>query len=121
MCAHPNCLPLVLHITRQGRPSGSLHEAHPPTCIHPSCNGQTVAFQHNLRVHQKLHEQQELEAVLAEVEPSEATDLRRKCRSGGEVGKSCKCDKCGREFKYMNALMTHNVIHLGHRNHVCPH
>jgi predicted Zn-ribbon and HTH transcriptional regulator len=41
-----------------------------------------------------LHEQQELELVLEDVEPSEAADLRRKRRR--EVGKGWKCDKCGK-------------------------
>lgn len=125
-CAHPNCLPASntdpTYYPTWTSLQAHIREAHPPTCMHPSCNGRTFASQHNLRVHQKLHEQQELEAVLADVEPSEATDLPRKRRRGGEVGRDWKCDKCGKEFKSMKALTTHNnVIHLGHRNHVCPH
>ncbi|KAG1875449.1 hypothetical protein DFJ58DRAFT_756375 [Suillus subalutaceus] len=127
-CARPNCLPssntdstyYPIWISSRliyARPT----QGHPPTCMHFSCNRQIFASQHNLRAHQKLHEQQELEAVLADVEPSEATDLPRKRRRGGEVGRDWKCDKCRKEFKSMKALTTHNVIHLGHRNHVCPH
>ncbi|KAG1888689.1 hypothetical protein F4604DRAFT_1714647 [Suillus subluteus] len=74
---------------------------------------------HKLKSHVKTHDDT-LEAVLADVEPSEATDLPRK-RRRGEAGRDWKCDKCGKEFKSMKALTTHNVIHLGHRNHVCPH
>ncbi|KAG1879837.1 hypothetical protein F4604DRAFT_1751872 [Suillus subluteus] len=64
--------------------------------MHSSYHRQTLASQHNLRAHQGLYKQQELEAVLADVEVTEATDLPRKCRRGGEVG---KCDKCGKECK----------------------
>ncbi|KAG2347612.1 hypothetical protein BDR05DRAFT_974100 [Suillus weaverae] len=61
--------------------------------------GRTFASQHNLRAHQKLHEQQELEAVLADVELSEATDSPCKRRHGGEVGRDWKCDKYGKESR----------------------
>ncbi|KAG2034801.1 hypothetical protein BDR03DRAFT_1013112 [Suillus americanus] len=96
-----------------------IRETHPPTCLHHSCNEQIIAPQPNLHAHQKLHEQQELEAALADVEPSEATDLPHRHRRSGEVGRDWKC---GKEFKSMKALTTHNdVIHLGYRNHVCPY
>ncbi|KAG0694937.1 hypothetical protein DFH29DRAFT_296356 [Suillus ampliporus] len=125
-CAHPNCLPSSntdpVYYPTWTSLQAHIREAHPPTCMHPSCNGRTFASQHNLRTHQKLHEQQELEVVLAGVEPSDAADTPRKRRRGGEVGRDWKCDKCGKEFKSIKALTTHNnVIHLGHRNHVCPH
>jgi hypothetical protein len=42
----------------------------------------------------RYNEQQELELVLEDVEPSEAADLRRKRRR--EVGKGWKCDKYGK-------------------------
>ncbi|KAG2041304.1 hypothetical protein BDR03DRAFT_946162 [Suillus americanus] len=51
--------------------------------MYPSCNRRTFASQYNLRAHEKLHEQQELEAVLADVEPTAPTDFSRKCRRGG--------------------------------------
>ncbi|OJA20288.1 hypothetical protein AZE42_12387 [Rhizopogon vesiculosus] len=98
-----------------------IREAHPPTCMHASCNGRTFASQHNLRAHQKLHEQQELEALLSSVEIPGTTDHPRKRRRGGEVGRDWKCDKCGKEFKSMKALTTHNnVIHLGSQKSRMP-
>ncbi|KAG1740797.1 uncharacterized protein EDB91DRAFT_339426 [Suillus paluster] len=125
-CAHPNCLPSSntdpIYYPTWTSLQAHIRDAHPPTCMHPSCDGRTFASQHNLRAHQKLHEQQDLEAVLAGAELSDAADSPRKRRRGGEVGRDWKCDKCGKEFKSIRALTTHNnVIHLGHRNHVCPH
>ncbi|KAH0829213.1 hypothetical protein J3R83DRAFT_2774 [Lanmaoa asiatica] len=119
-------------------------------CMHPMCNGRTFASQHNLRVHQKLHEQQEAEAHLYHADrtdaPEDATGAEgsqpRKRRRGGELGRNWKCDfaGCSKDFKSVRstsevlampfidifvqkkALTTHNnVIHLGQRNHVCPH
>jgi general transcription factor IIIA len=67
--------------------------------MHTSCNGRTFTTQHNLRAHQKLHERQELETVLAGVETPITADSPRKRRRGGELGRDWKCDKCGKEFK----------------------
>jgi hypothetical protein len=67
--------------------------------MHASCNGRTFASQHNLRAHQKLHEQQELEALLTGVETPGTIDYPRKRRRGGELGRDWKCDKCEKEFK----------------------
>ncbi|OAX35100.1 hypothetical protein K503DRAFT_746420 [Rhizopogon vinicolor AM-OR11-026] len=125
-CSHLNCLPPSstepIYYPTWTSLQAHIREAHPPTCMHVLCNGRTFTSQHNLRAHQKLHEQQELEALLAGVETPGTTDYPRKRRRGGEVGRDWKCDKCGKEFKSMKALTTHNnVIHLGHRNHVCPH
>lgn len=82
---------------------------HPPTCMHPKCNGRTFASQHNLRAHQKLHEQQEAEAHLYHADtPDAAQDVTdaegsqpRKRRRGGEFGRDWKCDfaGCSRDFK----------------------
>ncbi|KAG1875711.1 hypothetical protein F4604DRAFT_709784 [Suillus subluteus] len=110
----------MLHTSLQAH----IRKAHPLTCMHPSCNGRTFASQHNLRAYQRLYERHELEAVLADLEPSEATNLPRKRRRGVEVDRDWKCDKREKEFKSMKALTTYNnVIHLGHRNHwhVCIH
>ncbi|KAG8221345.1 hypothetical protein J3R82DRAFT_1515 [Butyriboletus roseoflavus] len=118
--------------------------------MHPKCNGRTFASQHNLGAHQKLHEQQEAEAHLYHADgtdaPEDATNAEGsqpcKRRRGGELGRDWKCDfeGCGKDFKSVcstsevlatllisifvqkNTLTTHhNVIHLGQRNHVCPH
>jgi hypothetical protein len=46
---------------------------------------------HNLRSHQKLHTRRELEAILADVERSEAANLPRKHRCCGGVRRGWKC------------------------------
>jgi general transcription factor IIIA len=119
--------------------------------MHPKCNGRTFASQHNLRAHLKLHEQHKTEAHIHRADradaPEDAIDTEgsqpRKRRRGGELGRDWKCDfaGCDKDFKSVcsasgvardapwidyivqkNALTTHhNVVHLGQRNHACPH
>ena len=79
---------------------------HPPMCMHPECNGRTFASQHNLRAHQKLHEQQEIETYLYHTDRTDApgdalSSQPRKRRRGGELGRDWKCDfaGCGKDFK----------------------
>ncbi|KAJ7647532.1 transcription factor iiia [Roridomyces roridus] len=96
--------------------------AHPPTCLHPTCNGTVFASQKSLRAHQKLHEQQAIEAEIDAIH-DEDEQPRKKRRRGGEVGRDWKCDVdgCTKDFKSKQALTTHNnVTHLGRRDHICP-
>ncbi|KIK90842.1 hypothetical protein PAXRUDRAFT_662159 [Paxillus rubicundulus Ve08.2h10] len=135
-CSHVDCLPgpnkgpvfFVTWTTLQAH----IRNDHPPTCMHPSCAGRTFASQHNLRAHQKLHEQQEVETLLRndvnDSTPGDVTDSEcrqpLKRRRGGELCRDWKCDfaGCEKDFKSKKALTTHhNVIHLNQRNHVCPH
>ncbi|KAF8547623.1 hypothetical protein OG21DRAFT_1517181 [Imleria badia] len=135
-CSHLHCLPGPdedpIYFGTWTALQAHMRNDHPPTCMHPKCNGRTFASQHNLRAHQKLHEQQEAEAQLYHADradaPEDATDAEgsqpRKRRRGGELGRDWKCDfaGCGKDFKSKRALTTHhNVIHLGQRSHVCPH
>ncbi|KAF9243099.1 hypothetical protein BU15DRAFT_86518 [Melanogaster broomeanus] len=135
-CSHPDCLPGPdkdpVYFGTWTALQAHIRNDHPPTCMHASCKGQTFASQHNLRTHQKLHEQQEVEAHLHkganDSTPSDAANPEdcqpRKRRRGGELGRDWKCDftGCGKDFKSKKALTTHhNVVHLGQRNHVCPH
>jgi general transcription factor IIIA len=112
-CSHVGCLPgpdkdpvfFGTWTTLQAH----IRNDHPPTCMHPSCTGRTFASQHNLRAHQKLHEQQEVEALLRNgvngSTPGDATDPEccqpRKRRRGGELGRDWKCDfaGCEKDFK----------------------
>ncbi|KIJ58546.1 hypothetical protein HYDPIDRAFT_87559 [Hydnomerulius pinastri MD-312] len=135
-CSHLNCLPSAdkdpIYFATWTALQAHMRTDHPPTCTHPSCNGRIFASQSGLRAHQKLHEQQEVEAILhgtatdeVNGEASDAETSRpRKRRRGGELGRDWKCDfiECGKDFKSKKALTTHhNVIHLGQRSHVCPH
>lgn len=151
-CSHLHCLPGPdkdpVYFGTWTALQAHMRSEHPPTCMHPKCNGRTFASQHNLGAHQKLHEQQEAEAHHADradapVGAISAEDSRpRKRRRGGELGRDWRCDfaGCGKDFKSVcslskylrycidecfvqkRALTTHhNVIHLGQRNHVCPH
>ncbi|KAH7907332.1 hypothetical protein BJ138DRAFT_1129242 [Hygrophoropsis aurantiaca] len=111
-----------------------IRTAHPPTC---AVCGRTYASHANLRTHARLHEQREVEMVLEGENDSDGDDddggdsdgggevqKRRRGRRGGEVGRDWKCDfeACGKDFKSKKALATHHkVIHLGRRDHVCPH
>ncbi|KAF5385936.1 hypothetical protein D9615_002293 [Tricholomella constricta] len=106
-----------------------IRAAHPPTCIHVSCNGRTFSSQKGLRAHQKLHEQRELDqemgaAVVSDAEDVETTEPPLKRRRGGEIGRDWKCDidGCDKDFKSKRALKSHtNIIHLGRRDHICFH
>ncbi|EGO26511.1 hypothetical protein SERLADRAFT_447702 [Serpula lacrymans var. lacrymans S7.9] len=133
-CVHAACLPRAnsdpVYYPTWTSLQHHVRTAHPPTCPHPSCIGRTFASHHGLRAHQKLHEQREVEAVLDEeygdadeVDEDGATRSRKR-RRGGELGRDWKCDifGCEKDFKSKKALTTHhNVIHLGRRDHVCPH
>ncbi|KAK7057485.1 hypothetical protein R3P38DRAFT_2841252 [Favolaschia claudopus] len=98
---------------------------HPPTCTHPSCNNRVFSAQKGLRAHQKIHEQEAVEAELdAAMDVEEDGEPPRKKRRGGEVGRDWKCnvDGCTKDFKSKKALTTHNdITHLGRRDHICPH
>ncbi|KIM53173.1 hypothetical protein SCLCIDRAFT_139502 [Scleroderma citrinum Foug A] len=128
-CSHPNCLPTTssdpVYFGTWTALQSHIRTTHPPTCIHASCNSRTFASLHNLRAHLKLHEQREAEALRQGGGESDGELSRaRKRRRGGELGRDWKCDysNCGKDFKSKRALTTHhNVIHLGQRNHVCPH
>ncbi|KAG6381893.1 hypothetical protein JVT61DRAFT_510 [Boletus reticuloceps] len=130
-CSHLRCLPVPdkdpVYFGTWTALQAHTRRDHPPACIHPKCNRRTFASQHNLRAHQKLHEQQEIEAHRADA-PENATDAEgsqpRKRRRGGELGRDWICDfaGCGKDFKSKSALTAHHkIIHLGQRNHVCPH
>ncbi|KAJ7039136.1 transcription factor iiia [Mycena alexandri] len=100
--------------------------AHPPTCSHSSCNNRAFSSQKGLRAHQKLHEQQAVEAEIDAAIDADDGDAERprKKRRGGDVGRDWKCDVdgCTKEFKSKKALATHtNITHLGRRDHACPH
>ncbi|KAG9312012.1 hypothetical protein JVU11DRAFT_7285 [Chiua virens] len=135
-CSYPHCLPGddkdPIYFGTWTALQAHIRKDHPPTCTHPKCKGRTFASQYNLRAHQKLHEQQEIEAQLYHADmtdaPEDASDTENshpwKRRRGGELGRDWKCDfaGCDKDFKSKNALTTHhNVIHFGQRNHVCPH
>ena len=112
-CSHLHCLPGLdkdpVYFGTWTALQAHIRNDHPPTCAHPKCNGRTFASQHNLRAHQKLHEQQEAEAHLYYPDeadaPEDATDAEgsrpRKRRRGGEFGRDWKCDfmGCGKDFK----------------------
>lgn len=121
-CVHQNCLAVPGQSPTYYPTWTSLQHhirtAHPPTCVHPSCNGKTFSTQKGLRAHEKLHLEWDAEAQL------EANEPPRKRRRGGELGRDWKCDveHCGKDFKSKKALTTHhNVAHLCRRDHVCPH
>ena len=84
---------------------------HPPTCMHPECLGRAFASHHNLRAHQKLHEQQEAEVLIYNVDGVNVTDAEgsqpRKRRRGGELGRDWKCDfaDCGKDFKTVRSTV----------------
>lgn len=131
-CSHPNCIPDLrndpVYFGTWTALQSHIRTAHPPTCSHESCKGRTFASHHNLRAHLKLHEQQELEGILQERGGDDNNDAEtshsRKRRRGGELGRDWKCDypNCEKDFKSKRALTTHHkAIHLGQRNHVCPH
>ncbi|KAF9228347.1 hypothetical protein BS17DRAFT_773538 [Gyrodon lividus] len=133
-CSHLDCLPGPdrdpVYFGTWTVLQAHIRNDHPPTCMQPSCEGRTFASQHNLRAHQKLHEQQEVETLLhfgLDVSaPGDASDPKgsRKHRRGGELGRDWKCDfvGCEKDFKSKKALTTHhNVVHLRQRNHICPH
>ncbi|KAJ6576864.1 hypothetical protein B0H10DRAFT_2101879 [Mycena sp. CBHHK59/15] len=102
---------------------------HPPTCSHPSCDGRVFSSQKGLRAHQKLHEERaaeaDIDAAVAALDSEDADDEPpRKKRRGGELGRDWRCavDSCTKDFKSKKALKTHtNVVHLGRRDHICPH
>ncbi|KIY53380.1 hypothetical protein FISHEDRAFT_7965, partial [Fistulina hepatica ATCC 64428] len=97
-----------------------IRTAHPAVCEHPSCHGRVFASQRNLRMHQKLHEEREVEEALSDAE--EDCEPPRTRRRGGELGRDWKCDVegCGKDFKSKSALTTHNnVTHVGRRDFVC--
>ncbi|KAJ7128998.1 hypothetical protein C8R43DRAFT_689581 [Mycena crocata] len=127
-CANPSCLPadgesIEFYPTWTALQHHN-RTAHPPTCSHPSCNGRIFSSQKGLRAHQKLHEQQALEAEIDAVGSESEDERPRKKRRGGEVGRDWKCevDGCTKEFKSKKALTTHtNITHLGRRDHTCPH
>jgi len=129
-CSHPTCLAangdtLTFYPTWTALQHHNRTE-HPPTCLHPSCNGRTFSSQKGLRAHQKIHEQQAAEAEIDAAVNTEDVEGEppRKKRRGGEVGRDWKCDVdgCTKDFKSKKALTTHtNITHLGRRDHVCPH
>ncbi|TFK62256.1 transcription factor iiia [Pluteus cervinus] len=100
-----------------------LRTVHPPTCTHPSCNNRVFASQKGLRAHQKLHEQNDIDAEVhraVAISDSEEPPLKR--RRGGEIGRDWKCEVegCGKDFKSKKAFSTHNrVTHLGRRDFAC--
>ncbi|KAF8141285.1 hypothetical protein EV363DRAFT_1425422 [Boletus edulis] len=103
-CSHLRCLPAP------DKDPAHTRKDHPPTCIHPKCNGRTKLKNTGLTA------------------PENATDAEasqpRKRRRGGELGRDWICDfaGCGKDFKSKSALTAHHkIIHLGQRNHVCPH
>ena len=102
-CSHSDCLSSSdadpIYYPTWTSLQAHIRADHPPTCMHVSCNRRTFASQHNLRAHQKLHEQQELEALLAVVDTASTTSSSRTRRRGGELGRDWKCDKCDKEFK----------------------
>ncbi|KAI6131243.1 hypothetical protein EDD16DRAFT_1821162 [Pisolithus croceorrhizus] len=130
-CSHPSCAPDLncdpVYFGTWTALQSHMRTAHPPTCTHESCEGQTFASAHNLRAHLKLHEQREVEALLQgeHVDDNDGeTSHSRRRRRGGELGRDWKCDyaNCEKEFKSKRALTAHHkVIHIGQRNHVCPH
>jgi len=91
-----------------------IRTAHPPACLHPSCNGRTFASQANLRAHLKLHEEREMEQGLDEgidlVSDPELPSKKR--RRGGEYGRDWKCEfhDCGKEFKSVSAWTIGGVV-----------
>ncbi|KAF8813744.1 hypothetical protein BYT27DRAFT_7220110 [Phlegmacium glaucopus] len=98
---------------------------HPPTCLHPSCNGRTFATQGNLRAHMKLHDERETELQIEATQHLGQNDepLKKK-RRGGDQGRDWQCDVlgCDNDFKSKKALTTHiNVTHLGKRDFICHH
>ncbi|KAH7883166.1 hypothetical protein F5I97DRAFT_189906 [Phlebopus sp. FC_14] len=131
-CSHLDCLPGpdkdLLYFETWTALQAHIRTAHPPMCTHSDCKGRTFASHHGLRSHLKLHEQQELADALTSShntigsEPEVSRPQKR--RRGGEFGREWKCDfpDCGKDFKSQKALNIHNnVIHLGQRNHICPH
>ncbi|KAK7045678.1 hypothetical protein VNI00_007511 [Paramarasmius palmivorus] len=130
-CAHQDCLPTpgnpVVFFPTWNALQHHIRTVHPPTCPHPQCKGKTFTFQRNFRAHQKIHEQQELEAEMGTIDSDadgDAPQPPRKKRRGGEFGRDCKCEVegCGKDFKSSKALAIHNkVTHLGHRDFACPH
>ncbi|KAL4071237.1 hypothetical protein V8B97DRAFT_436074 [Scleroderma yunnanense] len=128
-CSHPNCIPMEsnvpIYFGTWTALQGHIRTTHRPTCTYESCNGRTFTSHHNLRAHLKLHEQRDAEDHLHSGEESDGEMSRaRKRRRGGELGRDWKCDypNCGKDFKSKRSLTTHNnIIHLGQRNHVCPH
>jgi general transcription factor IIIA len=87
---------------------------HPPSCMHPSCNGRVFACQKNLREHQKLHDLRDLEeqintAVMSETEDLDGPPLKK--RRGGELGRDWKCtmDGCEKDFKSVRHLLYFTV------------
>ncbi|KAG6837805.1 hypothetical protein H0H93_016173 [Arthromyces matolae] len=101
-----------------------MRTAHPPTCMHSSCDGRVFASQKGLRAHQKLHEQRDLEDTMTLSDPDDGDRPPRKRRRGGEIGRDWKCEKdgCDKDFKSKKALDIHTkVTHLGRRDFICSH
>ena len=76
---------------------------HPPKCPHLSCNGKSFRSQKGLKAHMKLHEQSEVEVLVAADSDAEsdvdAPPLKK--RRGGDVGRDWRCEieGCGKDFK----------------------
>ncbi|PPQ89706.1 hypothetical protein CVT25_014107 [Psilocybe cyanescens] len=129
-CVHPNCLATddhaPIYFPTWSALQSHIRTNHPPTCLHPSCNGRTFSNQVNLRNHLKLHEQREIDIDIGnDIESDNESDgPARKKRRGGEHGREwiCEFSDCGKDFKSKKSMTTHmNVTHLGQRNFICQY
>src|ERR1700722_2997430 len=82
-------------------PSSSLlshiRTAPPPTCTHPSCNGQTFSSQKGLRAHEKIHEHAHVIATDSDVNQARPLKRRRCSDSGWDW--MCEVVDCDKDFK----------------------
>ncbi|KAF9049912.1 transcription factor iiia [Panaeolus papilionaceus] len=96
--------------------------AHPPTCLHPSCNGRIFSNHSNLRAHLKLHETRQITKDLNPESEEEGTISKRQRLD--DFGRDWVCDfpGCSKDFKSKKALNTHvHITHHGRRDFTCDH
>ncbi|THH12074.1 hypothetical protein EW145_g244 [Phellinidium pouzarii] len=135
VCSHSSCSEKEAQVYFSTWSALQTHSRleHPAKCPYQSCNGKTFSQQKGLRAHLKIHEQREVELVLAGTvrdDGGEADDEHEdrpiKRRRGGEVGRDWKCteegctkdfksrrdfvcsiDECGASFGYKHLLRRH--------------